>query len=43
VDLAKQVRRAEAWIATNPERRPRKQPARFLGRWLRNAESEDER
>lgn len=41
VDFAAEVLRAEAWIASNPARAPRKDHARFLHTWLARAEGDD--
>jgi hypothetical protein len=38
VNFAAEILRAEAWIASNPERAPRKNFARFLHTWLSRSE-----
>lgn len=41
VDLVGQLRKAEAWIRSNPSRAPRKHIARFLHAWFARAEREE--
>ena len=41
VNFAGEVLKAEAWMAANPERAPRKNHARFLHTWLSRAERQE--
>lgn len=41
VNFAAEILKAEAWMAANPERAPRKNFARFLHTWLGRAERSD--
>jgi hypothetical protein len=42
VNYAQQILKAEAWVHSHWEKRPRKYLDRFLHRWLGNAEREEE-